>query len=393
MTEVVLMADVSIATFNVLAACYKREAVCQHDAGHGRGHRYRTEAHDPALYLPRLDALSTLLASLHPPHSDACDLVCLQEFWTSAPSDGDDDADGGRVVLVGFDHDRELRSVVTRAVTRALPDHRGYVLPRPSSCFPIVGRSEDGVAIFVHRRLQVADVASLDMGDCGRRCALLLRLELPAARDPAREPPSPSSPSRKRWLLCVNTHLTFPHGMIDGWMRRGQVRKLLAWIDDYVARGRASHTDNPCGWFDAADTLDVVLAGDFNGDLTDAAVRQVLEARYTPLYPEAHDGRAMLVSHRDHHSRLVAVDHLFLRRFDHRQAPVRVTTATDSAEQRLCVEWCELFPLDEPDDGSWPVEFTVSDHRPVVAALRFRSLIEDSSRQLSRTADCVSPRL
>ncbi|GAB0488995.1 hypothetical protein MMPV_000210 [Pyropia vietnamensis] len=250
----------TVATFNLLAPCYKRMSPAVVTAAPGTAvggpggsaHPYPDrptastpwasrprrprEGDAPHLWRPRLAALIDELASLQPPP----DILCLQEWW--------------------------FASAYADALTAALEGT--YVLTtarRPGK--------DDGLAIGVRRPLGVAAAASWRLVDGDDRVALLVAVE-------AGPPPPPlpvgidgggvggSATAAAPVVVVVNTHLTFPHGVGDGVMRLQQVSALTEVVD---------------GWVDEApgrEGAPVLIVGDFNGEASDAVAAHLVARDY-----------------------------------------------------------------------------------------------------------------
>ncbi len=229
--------------------------------------------------------------------------------------------------------------------------------------------------------LRVIDEQVLDFGCRGNRIALLTRiaLDLPPADA---SPDSPSSAAfasdstavaagRTIEFVLVNNHLTFPHCCLDVQLRGQQARQLTRFVDEYVAH-HALH-DAP-----------VFLAGDFNGT-NDTVVRHLRACGFASAFELANGGREARVTHLNHRHEAVPVDYVFVRpslsasafaaaagaantTVTHSVASLLHASRTRSAASIQTVG-ALLLPA-SVSDASWPsaAEWTLSDHRPVVAS-------------------------
>ena len=146
-------------------------------------------------------------------------------------------------------------------------------------------------------------------------------------------------------MVVANTHLTFRHGMLDAYLRKRQIARLLDKIDEHVkqydrnegeAMGLATHRPArppirprpapqsapsprpiPLLYFSAPSRLvlervPVILAGDFNGDSADPVYRAIVGRGYHSSAKEAR-GREAGVTHLTHNGQSVGVDFIFFR--------------------------------------------------------------------------------
>eukprot|EP00055_Hartaetosiga_balthica_P010810 m.47366 g.47366 ORF g.47366 m.47366 type:complete len:537 (-) comp7326_c0_seq1:22-1632(-) len=158
-----------IATFNILAPCYKR--LPTYDRGSGE-YTSGTKSTDPLnaskgklmfemdfpqLYKARNAAIIRLLD-----HYQPLDVIALQEYWFND----------------------SIRSMYEPHFEKEYVCH---ALPRPR------GR-EDGVAVFIHKSIRTLNVRRIMFDDGGMRVALLLHLQRDFAVDKDATPPSCISP-------------------------------------------------------------------------------------------------------------------------------------------------------------------------------------------------------
>lgn len=202
------------------------------------------EAETPSLWRERLGRIADQLDA----HAAHCDVVMLQEFW--------------------FDETFvELWRARFAERFALLGARRGRGKP-------------DGVVTMVAWRALARggrewSLRALDFNDWGDRVAAVVDVR---------------GADGGGALSLVNTHLTFPHASAhDPLMRKAQARKLAEWLD-----GRRESA--------------LVVAGDFNGDLADAACADLL--RLTGLAPHSTDP---FVSHVSHRGDLMGCDFVLTR--------------------------------------------------------------------------------
>lgn len=225
-----LTCELRIATFNVLAPCYKRLPSSQ-----------KRESDFPSLYRPRQASIISMLGEQRD-----LDIIALQEFW--------------------FHED--IQSMYMNALG---PGYHAHFMQRPK------GR-DDGVAIFVRNHIQVINTQRLRFDDSGMRVALLLHLRLrstearsllsidqtnkPITKDPAIVPhlPCPATDGFVDFILA-NTHFSFPHSDEEHQARLQQSRVLSAHVDDFAREQNVGTT---------------VLTGDFNGNVNSRSCSHLL---------------------------------------------------------------------------------------------------------------------
>ncbi|EGD77702.1 hypothetical protein PTSG_08794 [Salpingoeca rosetta] len=304
--------ELRIATFNVLAPCYKRLPSTQ-----------LRESDFPSLYRPRNAAILRMLREQRD-----LDVIALQEFW--------------------FHHD--VQSMYMAALGSGYHVH---CLQRPK------GR-DDGVVVFVRNHIQVVGTRRLHFDDSGMRVALLLHLRVRGST------PTPIAPYLIRGthaealdntndadiaavphqpcpagdgsvdLILANTHFSFPHTQQEHEARLQQARVLATSVQDF-AREQGVGTS--------------VLTGDFNGNVNSRSCAHLISCGYESLFHAVHD-RELSVTHRTHKGEDVGVDFVFMRSDD--------GAFTSDAAYALP----QLYP-----DQAWPEDFDLSDHRPVVVSL------------------------
>ncbi|OSX74798.1 hypothetical protein BU14_0268s0039 [Porphyra umbilicalis] len=206
------------------------------------------EGDAPALWRPRLAALVGELGALDPPP----DVLCLQEWWFDPPY-----ADALAAALGG---------AYTLTTAR-----------RPGK--------DDGLAVAVRRPLGIAAAASWRLVDGDDRVALLVAIAAPPAAGGGGGGSGGGgggggavAPSPSPLVVIVNTHLTFPHGVGDGVMRLQQVAALTDVVDGWV---------NEAARREAAPVL---VVGDFNGEADDAVAAHLVARDYVNCW-EALRGR------------------------------------------------------------------------------------------------------
>lgn len=320
----------SLVTFNLLAPCYKR---LFHPSGQER--RDREQSH-PSLWRPRLDALLQLLLTLSP----APDVIALQEVWFHPP-------------------------FLARLEAALAPHFHLFYARRPCP-------KQDGLATLVRRRAAAlhpvrppALVAAFPLADSDR-VGLAVSLVLASGRP----------------LLVLNAHLTFPHCIRNRRTRLEQADALVRFVADAQLP-----------------TAPALLLGDMNGDSDSRVCKRLADAGFHNCYVAVNGSAAAPATHRNHINQQVFVDHIFLRPpppHPHQQparrrrrpaerqprqqgplqsaergsSPVAIRDAVNPTPDKAqplgyirpvsSVVYPERFPT-----HIWPLEYHVSDHRPV----------------------------
>jgi endonuclease/exonuclease/phosphatase family metal-dependent hydrolase len=326
----------SVMTFNLLCPAYKR---CATESGT----RYR-EAIKPEEWNARLKLILDGLRQAD------VDIICLQEYWTTS---------------------REWHD----QFVQALPNYRLFVTPR-------TGGKDDGVAVFLRAKpsathgyvCTVVTKHDVQLQGFGNRVALLLQVQAAAAQDDhasddhsAPQPPgwsfheamemklgaaassnSPKTVASFDFFLLV-THLTFNHGIFDSQQRKFEISSLFNQLD--AIRFRDKKEDN------VRSSYPVIVTGDFNTQLqctTDYVYQKALERGYTSAFARVNE-REPGVTHRNHRGECVPVDFCFYSQPDD----------PSGLAPRLTPIFSTLLPANDPDQ-TWPADFTLSDHRPVL---------------------------
>ncbi|CAE7850195.1 unnamed protein product [Symbiodinium microadriaticum] len=208
------------------------------------------------------------------------------------------------------------------------------------------GPSEDGIAILVKSEtfdvVERHDVHFHAYGIPQDRVALLLCLS-------DRRRPRGVAP-----LGVMCTHLTFPHSHYDERARQAQI---LACLD-------ACERHTPPG-------TPFVFAGDFNGPSDDAVSERLKKAHFQNAWDELF-GSPCRVTHCDHRGNQFASDHVWLRG-DLQPLSSKLLpegTSDDTAMLRPRVGRAREGPELPSSFADW---CHLSDHRPLVSELRWRS--------------------
>lgn len=348
----------SVLTFNLLCPAYKR---C-HSTADGR---YR-ESDRPDEWQARFHQILVGLQQ-----ADA-DVVCIQEYWTASadwcqrftsamasytahvtPRTGEKD-DGVAVFL--------------RATPSAHAAHGGYVCTAlRKHDFRLQGfGNRMGLLLLVRAQAGPPDGHATHGGASGHEASgwdwrPAFEAKLPSSHALLPSPLSPptgvvaasSSPSSFDFFLLV-THLTFNHGIFDTQQRKFEISSLLNQLDavrfsDDKEPAVAAHERV------ALSRLPLLLTGDFNTQLectTDYVYAKVIERGFASSFA-AVNGREPLVTHSNHRGECVPVDFVFY-----------------SDDAGASVKWTPTFSTLLPthhSDQTWPDEFTLSDHRPVLS--------------------------
>ena len=318
-----------VLTWNILAPCYFRDSLGRESSVAGA-----FEARN-----------ARILAALR---KTSADLICLQEFW----------------------FDERLLALYRRG----LPHHQPFMLQR--TAFNRDGCSEDGVAILVDtRRFRVLlreDILFQDHGIPQDRVALCVVVQ------------PLSQPLEGVAVALVTTHLTFPHGAHDLRAREAQVRAMLRSARRAVLAWRPQGPEVP-----------LVVTGDLNGGVGDAVARALRDAGLARSFDLVH-GRPSGATHVDHRGRHHAADHIWQ------------PAAEEGAATQLVVDEVALLPrttpdgtpcirprldrahIEEEEETRPPEEFEewckLSDHRPLLATLRFVPSTEAAAKKPHRNS-------
>lgn len=184
-TGPVRFSNMSVATFNVLAPCYK--AVGSGDL----------ESNHPELYTRRHRAIADFIKSMGP-----IDVLCLQEWWFQ----------------------KDVQHIYKDALEST---HQLFPFKRPFF-------KQDGLMIAVANHITVKDSRYITFEDRGLRCAILLHVQVPG--------PQPDAAPVD--MIIANTHLTFPHDDEDERVRCRQGVHLRETLHQYSLE-RSGHADMP----------------------------------------------------------------------------------------------------------------------------------------------------
>ncbi|KAJ3436030.1 hypothetical protein M0812_18073 [Anaeramoeba flamelloides] len=159
----------SVATFNILAPCYKRI-------------NFSLEKKFEDLYVERAKDTFKYINTLE------CDVICLQEVWFSEKY----------LNLLSSFFENE------------------YVIAKKKR----TRSKSDGVVILVKKStFTILEEKFLEFGLAGNRVALLIKIK--------------SNEQPEHRIVIANTHLTFPHHTYDVNMRLTQIQKLQNWVKNY----------------------------------------------------------------------------------------------------------------------------------------------------------------
>ena len=297
----------SVATFNVLAPCYKRMPhkvdVKAQVPARGRAARRRVprEMEFPELWKVRQKECISLIRAC------GASVVGLQEYWFN-----------------------ETSQAMYKAKDGVGDLYKVFELQRPYKA--------DGVAILGDEKsCKVLDEVPIVYGYHGHRVALLLRLEFLGcgATTPARQ------------LVVANTHLTFPHSESDNRLRLKQCRRLLTQVDEYISKHALE------------DKADVFIMGDMNETAEGPVYNEFVNANFVSSFGKANNAEAK-VTHLSHRRESVGVDYIWYRG----------AAAEKKTHPPICCVAAELLPT-KFGDQAWPTAFVASDHRPLVSEFAF----------------------
>lgn len=315
-----IIADLEITTFNLLAPCYKsikNTSSCSLN-------KKKLENEDENLWVRRaLNTLNFMDNHIYPSSS----IIALQEFWIT---------------------NSKYFSLFQNSFFQE--KYQLFLLKRPDS-------KQDGVATLIKR--DIFDVLGTDSQFVCRengRVALFLLLRHRITGTT---------------FLVINTHLSFPHDINDR-LQVLQIKRIISSVDKYLLKMNIFNCTS-------------ILIGDFNAEKFSAVYNHLEDSGYlscsdsiiaskdTFLTSIPHDGichnydlthgRGKYVTHRNHLQQEVGVDHIFIKQQQQQQQPSSLSFQVKSFEV-LPATLCE---------GSWPVSFDLSDHRPVRTAVRITS--------------------
>ena len=324
-------AAISVASFNLLAPCYKRLQGQRNYMG-----RTLRESHAEEAWRGRADDtlqfLKTHVLGAETGQQEGHSIIALQEFWLEPA----------------------YRQLFQAAFAEA--GYATHALRRGE-------KKRDSVAVLYRSDqfdLQASREVHLVADD---RVALLLHLH--------------HKPSG-RAVVVVSTHLTFPHSLFDRQLQLKQVTALAAALGSFSEQQRLG------------DDVVSIVAGDFNVE-GKSPVCQFLRSRgFVASFDvggpannsaaAAADGGPDWVSHRSHLDEELGCDHIFVRR------PRTQGAAQGAEEKQQQLEQQRLRQATGPDHiyignnavvpasqacGKWDPTFTISDHRPVSTRLYF----------------------
>eukprot|EP00049_Salpingoeca_infusionum_P007274 m.118185 g.118185 ORF g.118185 m.118185 type:complete len:453 (+) comp13647_c0_seq4:86-1444(+) len=248
------------------------------------------ESERPELYRKRHEAILSFLE-----HHQPLDILCLQEYWFN----------------------KDFRALYETNFKQ----HRCYTLKRPDP-------KQDGVAIFVGPHLQTIATRSVHFETEGERVALLLHLRI---RDT-------SMCDVLGDVIVANTHLIFPHDMHSNEVQVEQVRQLTQAISEFEQE-QGVYTS--------------IITGDFNSDAFSPPLQFLYSQGFESLFGHLHQ-RELAVTHLSHRGDELGVDFVLFRSTQH--AP------------GFEVHNAAVLP-ENIGDETWPEQFKLSDHRPVVVDL------------------------
>uniref|UniRef100_A0A7S3A7G3 Endonuclease/exonuclease/phosphatase domain-containing protein n=1 Tax=Rhodosorus marinus TaxID=101924 RepID=A0A7S3A7G3_9RHOD len=304
----------SVATFNVLAPCYRRldelsvkvQVVEKSGIGPGNfGRRPRPrESQFRDLWSARCSEMCAFVKA------DVFDVVCLQEFW--------------------FDE-----GYVSKFSDCFMKDYELFSAQR-------TGGKADGLLTMLRRgKFHVEHMQKLEFKDAGNRVALLLCARLADVGS---------------LLIIVNTHLTFPHHEHDRVLRQGQISKLVEFIDGFVDRH-------------GLENVPVIIGGDMNGDHADPVCAHLRANCFVNSFVQV-SGLEDVETHLNHRNERVFVDHIWYRKHIY-GSPISGRLETDSSGSDDELRDTHLVPRDfivkpqSEDLKPWVDDFQLSDHRLV----------------------------
>ena len=317
------LTQLSIASFNLLAPCYKR--LSQEYSG-----KTPRESSQQIIWEERAKkTLEFFELFLFPD----IQIIGVQEFWV-APS--------------------------YQSIFRNYCDSYGYTL----HCLQRTGIKADAVAFMVHESLEVMAHQDVHLCSISDRVALLLWVrDRKSAID----------------LVVANTHLSFPHSDFDRFNQLRQIYYLTDAIDTFAKSHGIEGVDKiVLGDFNVVDKSGVCDHLRLCGYLSSLQLRPPEASSGCAL------DMSRLVTHRNHRKEEVGVDHIFIKRGSSSSGngeSVDTTISGTDEKPKMNAYLSSTAVLPEYLDASaWAEDFTISDHRPVCANFviaRSPPLVED----------------
>lgn len=305
---------VQLATFNMLAPCYK---VVKY-----KDHTFK-ESEDSSLWQLRAD---NCLSFLEKELLGKANIIGLQELWLNDK------------------YLKQFRSVFAKH------NYKMYIHQR---------NDHDAAAILVDKKFEVCSVEYVTLCNFSHRVALFARLK---HIDSGYE------------CLFANTHLTFPHSPVHRRTQLVQIRTLTGIMERFVFDNKLQHLPqfivgdfnvewsslvfehlNSLGYMSCIDMSPPKMLNSASTSLSNTPNNSVVvktnkdQSRHTTF-----------VSHNSHRGEELGVDHIFFR------PGCFQTPCTNSNKYSFNLVATDIIPAHLPL-FKWDHDFQVSDHRPVVA--------------------------
>jgi endonuclease/exonuclease/phosphatase family metal-dependent hydrolase len=333
------IAEFSVVSFNMLAACYKRLSL--RDVFTKRRIR---ESRIRNIWLNRAENSLEFMRKHIYNHDD---IVALQEFWL----------DDGFSLMMQRDF--------------ATHGYDVFVLPRSD-------QKLDAIAFLIRRSQfealgsEVVPLMSRGENDAPRVALLMWLRHRLTGKD----------------VAVANTHLSFPHTSADTIKQEKQIKALTKALHDFVLKndiyGCAQmvmgdlnvdinssvcthlHNQGYSSSFEIAPPeLSDAIMDSYASGLSSAEEKPIANFPTTALPSPVMSGRGLhFISHRNHHMEEIGADHIFI-------APERYS----SQRTELFVSDSSVLPVNLPFHA-WDESYTISDHRPVRSRLVFAKPIE-----------------
>lgn len=323
-----------VASFNLLAPCYKRTPFRDVKTGH----RYRESRYNTQWEARALQTLDFFKSHLLPHGS----IIGLQEFWLE------------REYALKFEEAFHAAGYELRTLRRSADKSDAVALVVRTAQFEILGHQ---------------DLVLCSQGD---RVALVLWLKHRVTG---------------KHLLVADTHLSFPHNRYDRLNQVKQMKTITDSLEKYAhAKSIEKYTSLILGDFNVEALSPVCAHLRHCGYFSCFEVAPPLASTqhfHPPLQPVEFDDEdipaellvednnfdsahiPIFVSHRTHREEDVGVDHIF---FKPEKCPKSLTS--NSGRQRLFVAESAVVPSNLGAD-IWHDSFAISDHRPVRSTLVF----------------------
>jgi exonuclease III len=163
------------------------------------------------------------------------------------------------------------------------------------------GKKEDGVGLLIHQdKFRILYSSSIPFHDSGERCMVIALLESINKGDHGEEPGASTS---SQHVIVSTTHFTYPHSIIDIPIRYSQATRTVKEIDLFTQYIEKEFK---------LKNVPSILAGDFNGNINDNAVKVLLKNGFQSSFSALHNHEAAF-THIAHDNKSYACDFVFFK--------------------------------------------------------------------------------